>query len=99
MRDSDAMGRIGGEEFSVFLPNTDVAGAMVLAESIRQAIESLMPSIGEGQLRITASIGVARNHHSDQTMLEIQKLADQAMYRAKAAGRNRVSSVDDSATA
>lgn len=95
MRASDAMGRIGGEEFSVFLPNTDVAGATVLAETIRKSIENLMPSIGDRELKITASIGVARNHHSDQSMLEIQKLADQAMYRAKAAGRNRVSAVDD----
>ncbi len=99
LRDSDAMGRIGGEEFSVFLPNTDAAGATVLAESIRKAIETLMPSTGAQQLSITASIGVARNHHSDQTMLEIQKLADQAMYRAKAAGRNRVSAVDEPAAA
>ena len=58
-----------------------------------------MPAIGDLQLKVTASIGVARNRHSEQTMLEIQKLADQAMYRAKAAGRNRVSSVDDEATA
>ena len=96
LRASDAMGRIGGEEFSVFLPNTDVTGATALAETIRTSIENLMPLIGDLQLKITASIGVARNHHSDQTMLEIQKLADQAMYRAKAAGRNRVSSVDAS---
>jgi diguanylate cyclase (GGDEF)-like protein len=93
LRTSDALGRVGGEEFSVFLPNTDTDGALALAESLRQNIEALMPSTGEQTLKITASIGVARNSHNEHTMLDIQKLADQAMYRAKAAGRNRVSSV------
>ncbi len=95
LRASDALGRIGGEEFCIFLPNTDMAGAKHLAEGIRAAIERLMPSIGDRQLKVTASIGVARNQHSEQTMKEIQQQADQAMYRAKAGGRNRVSSFDD----
>lgn len=95
LRASDALGRVGGEEFSVFLPNTNADGAVALAEAIRRNIEMLMPSTGEQILKITASIGVARNSHSEQTMLDIQKQADQAMYRAKAAGRNRVSSIDE----
>lgn len=94
LRASDVMGRIGGEEFSAFLPNTDDQSAIELAEKLRKAIEGLMPSIGNETIRVTASIGVARNQHSEQTMLEIQKLADQAMYRAKSAGRNRVSAVE-----
>ncbi len=95
LRASDALGRIGGEEFCIFLPNTDMEGAKHLAEGIRTAIEALMPSIGDRQLKITASIGVARNQHSEQTMKEIQQQADQAMYRAKAGGRNRVSAFDE----
>ena len=95
LRASDSLGRIGGEEFSIFLPNTDIAGAAHLAEGMRAAIEHLMPSIGERKLKITASIGVARNQHRDQTMKDIQQQADQAMYRAKAGGRNRVSSFED----
>lgn len=98
LRKSDALGRIGGEEFSIFLPNTDIEGALNLAENIRTAIEALMPSTGEKPLKITASIGVARNQHSDQTMLEIQQQADQAMYYAKRKGRNRVSSFDGDKT-
>ncbi|MEO0317520.1 MAG: hypothetical protein RL404_1197, partial [Pseudomonadota bacterium] len=94
LRESDALGRIGGEEFSIFLPNTDRDGAVRLAEGIRSSIECLMPCIGERTLKVTASIGVARNQHSEQTMKEIQQQADQAMYRAKAGGRNRVSSFD-----
>ncbi len=99
LRKSDALGRIGGEEFSIFLPNTDIAGAVKLAEDIRAEIEKLIPLIDEKRLTITASIGVARNQHSEQSMLEIQQQADQAMYRAKAKGRNRVSSFDNDETA
>ena len=95
IRNSDALGRIGGEEFSIFLPNTNMKGATDLAEHFRMSIEALMPDVGSGQRKITASIGVARNQHSDQLMLDIQRQADQAMYKAKAGGRNRVSSFDD----
>ena len=94
IRRSDALGRIGGEEFSIFLPNTSFHDALGLAEHIRASIASIALSIGDGQRKITASIGVARNEHSEQTMLEIQQQADLAMYRAKAGGRNRVSSLE-----
>lgn len=91
LRQSDLVGRIGGEEFSVFLPHTDMAGARQLAESIRLSIEQLMPDIGSSRLRMTASIGVADNASGLQTMMVIQQCADAAMYVAKAGGRNRVS--------
>jgi diguanylate cyclase (GGDEF)-like protein len=91
LRKVDALGRIGGEEFSVFLPNIQPEQALALAESIRVNIEALMPDIGTKQLRITASIGIAHNRGHEQRMQEIQKEADQAMYQAKAMGRNRVS--------
>ena len=84
-------GRIGGEEFSVFLPNTDANGAEKLAESLRQAIESARPEVDGVNLTITASIGVAVKTFQDQTMQVIQQLADVAMYEAKKGGRNRVS--------
>jgi diguanylate cyclase (GGDEF)-like protein len=91
IRESDLLGRIGGEEFSIFLPETSLDGAAQLAEHIRAAIENLRPRIGERCLRITASIGVAQNQQNDQSMLAIQQQADQAMYIAKSQGRNRVS--------
>lgn len=94
VRQSDAVGRIGGEEFSVFLPNTTLSGAFTLAESIRLKIESLKLSIDQQELKITASIGVASNQHSEQSILEIQRMADQAMYLAKSRGRNRVSTLE-----
>jgi diguanylate cyclase (GGDEF)-like protein len=90
-RRDDALGRIGGEEFSIFLPDITPEQALTLAEVMRIKIEALMPSIGAQTLRITASIGVAHNRGHSQTMQEIQKEADQAMYHAKSMGRNRVS--------
>jgi diguanylate cyclase (GGDEF)-like protein len=91
VRSSDEVGRIGGEEFSIFLPNTDRNGAYQLAETIRQAIESLMPDTGLQRIRVTASIGVADSAASQLTMRAIQQNADSAMYEAKTGGRNRVS--------
>lgn len=93
IRASDILGRVGGEEFSVFLPNANADGAFKAAESVRKAIEALSVEIAPGRsLKITASIGVAVHQQPDQTMQEIQSRADLAMYSAKKSGRNRVSS-------
>lgn len=93
VRQSDVVGRVGGEEFSVFLPDTGQDGAIVLAENLRRAIELLKPKSGGIDLKITASIGVAQSGGGIQTLQEVQKLADQAMYMAKQQGRNRVSTL------
>lgn len=93
-RDCDALGRIGGEEFSLFLPNTDLNGAEVVAEKLRAAIEGLTPTAGDIRLNVTASIGVARNQPEHRSIADIQRLADQAMYLAKQQGRNRVTCFD-----
>ncbi len=92
-RQSDVVGRIGGEEFCIFLPDTSLEGALHLGENIRLGIESLMPVIGVQCLRVTASIGVAQNHVGQQSISDIQGEADKAMYQAKAAGRNRVTAL------
>jgi diguanylate cyclase (GGDEF)-like protein len=94
VRHSDALGRIGGEEFSIFLPDTGLEGAVTLGESLRRAVEELCPQIDGKPLRITASIGVAVDRDSGRSMFEIQQEADQAMYRAKQGGRNRVTSFE-----
>jgi diguanylate cyclase (GGDEF)-like protein len=91
VRRSDIVGRIGGEEFSVFLPNTQVQGAQQLAETLRLAIESIHIEVDGVRLKITASIGVAVKRYEQETMQAIQQHADQAMYEAKRGGRNRVS--------
>lgn len=98
IRASDLLGRVGGEEFSVFLPETDLESGAAVAEKIRRAIESLEIVIASGQpLKISASIGVARGQHHGQTLKEIQQQADAAMYEAKKSGRNRVSCFEGSA--
>jgi diguanylate cyclase (GGDEF)-like protein len=95
VRRSDVLGRIGGEEFSVFLPDTDLHGAHRLAEHVRVAIEACQPEVDGVRLKITASIGVAVRTSAQQSMQAIQQHADEAMYQAKRAGRNRVSIFDD----
>ncbi len=93
LRRSDLLRRIGGEEFSVLLPDTALPGALQVAEHLRQAVEQCRPTIGEHVLSITASIGVASRSPGLHSLHELQQRADQAMYEAKKAGRNRVSTL------
>ena len=92
IRLSDALGRIGGEEFSIFLPDTGLDNALTVGETLRRGLEELLPQIEGKPLKVTASIGVAVDVSSCRSMLEIQQEADQAMYKAKQGGRNRVTS-------
>ena len=94
LRRSDLLGRIGGEEFSVFLPDTPLAGALQVAENLRHAVQQCQPRVSTATLSITASIGVASRNGGQQSMQAIQQRADEAMYAAKKAGRNRVSTLE-----
>lgn len=89
-RPADLAARYGGEEFQVVLPETDAPGARLIAERIRAAVEAL-PALGQSGSTITVSIGIAlyteKTQHDLSTVLG---LADEALYRAKAMGRNRV---------
>ena len=96
LRRSDLLGRIGGEEFSVFLPDTDLDGARQVAENLRLAVQACQLEVDGSPLSITASIGVAVRTRSTQTLQALQQQADEAMYEAKKAGRNRVSTLDTS---
>lgn len=92
LRKTDVLGRVGGEEFVAFLPGADSAKATLVAETLRQAIEGLKFNTLKGAtLQVTASIGVAADHMMGLSHADLQRQADQAMYRAKAEGRNRVS--------
>jgi diguanylate cyclase (GGDEF)-like protein len=84
-RKVDAVCRIGGEEFVVVLNDTDLERAVELAEKLRQRLEETLLS----DLPVTASFGVAANR-DDDTVRSLLSRADQALYRAKEAGRNRV---------
>jgi len=87
MRDTDRLARLGGDEFVVLVDGgVDPA---VVAERLRKAVQRPMV-IGEHELVVTASIGFAVNSASDLTADELLRDADAAMYRAKAAGRDRV---------
>ena len=90
-RETDFVARFGGEEFVLLLPNTSLDNAFLVAENIRQAIEKLRVKQAKTGIvigSITASFGVAV-HRFDETASEILDRCDQAMYRAKNAGRNR----------
>jgi len=89
-RDVDLAARMGGEEFSLLLPETDIAGARIVAERLREHIAGAAHRSPAGQVfRVTASLGVAtaRPGASGEALLQA---ADEALYRAKDAGRNRV---------
>jgi diguanylate cyclase (GGDEF)-like protein/PAS domain S-box-containing protein len=90
-RQIDVVARVGGEEFAVLLPSSNLAGAMVVAERLRQLIAS-QPAICEGvTIPYTVSAGIAAIDEGETVDLDtLIKRADQALYAAKANGRNRV---------
>lgn len=91
VREIDVVARYGGDEFTVVLPQTDPQGARVIAERIRQAIESQVFMQKEGlEIRLTASLGVSTFPDPCASPEELIQGADQAMYRVKGAGRNGV---------
>ncbi|MDO8178766.1 MAG: GGDEF domain-containing protein [Undibacterium sp.] len=89
LRTTDFFGRFGGEEFVIALINTPMEGAMVIAERVRQQIESLtFPEI-DANFRVTISIGVAEHVRRIEPAHTL-KQADDALYRAKESGRNTI---------
>jgi diguanylate cyclase (GGDEF)-like protein len=92
-RQSDVLGRYGGEEFLLVLPETEPAGALAIAERLRAALETLRVEWSGFTLAVTASFGVATLWPTGGTPIQpdvLVRRADEALYRAKAAGRNRV---------
>lgn len=87
LRQVDMVGRWGGEEFLVVLPETDLAGARTVGERLRKAVESL-PSFPDGPPSVTCSVGLAVFDGDANTASFVDR-ADQALYRAKRSGRNR----------
>lgn len=91
VRSSDLVGRQGGEEFVAVLPNTDEAGALVVAESIRSATAQLsIAAPDRTMITLTVSIGVAVAPDAGETFGALLRHADEALYIAKDAGRNQV---------
>ncbi|MBW8191043.1 GGDEF domain-containing protein [Neiella marina] len=90
VRAQDVLGRVGGEEFLVLLPATSRKQAGVIAERLRQAIEQMNATDIVEDLAITTSIGVAQMNSHYETLSQLTTRADNALYAAKASGRNRV---------
>lgn len=89
-RATDAVARYGGEEFAVILPGASQSDAKQVAESIRQALESLLIPAGSQTISLTASLGgVSLIPSQEGSARDFIKLADDALYRAKHEGRNR----------
>ncbi len=89
MRDCDLAARWGGEEFLLLLPQTDIPGASVLLERIRQAIAAAGLGCGPPSTPVTATIGAAEIRPGDR-LDDVIRRADEALYAGKAQGRNRV---------
>jgi diguanylate cyclase (GGDEF)-like protein len=95
IRGADVAARYGGEEFLAYLPETDGAGAMQVAERIRGNVES-NPFTLDGQTsRVTISTGIALFPAHGRALRELVARADRALYRAKEEGRNRICLEDD----
>ncbi|WP_162457133.1 GGDEF domain-containing protein [Pseudoxanthomonas kalamensis] len=90
VRGEDAAARIGGEEFAVLLPECDAGAAYGFAERLREAIEVTEFRLDEQPHRITVSAGIATLTAERGTCSRMMAAADQALYRAKHQGRNRV---------
>jgi diguanylate cyclase (GGDEF)-like protein len=91
VRKSDILGRVGGEEFAAALTEIDMPGALQTAERLCREVAAEPFEVGDDSLTVTVSVGVAARRAQDTDPGELLRLADRALYAAKAAGRNRVS--------
>ena len=94
-RAADVVGRLGGEEFAVVMPETDHAEAMNALERFRQTVESAVIPYEGSPLSVTVSCGLALLTPADDALDGLFKKADEALYRAKREGRNRVAAYAD----
>jgi diguanylate cyclase (GGDEF)-like protein len=89
LRAEDVLARVGGDEFVALLPSTDAAGARVVAERLRDALHRAAAGRDGGDAAAPMSVGVAQ-FRADDDLASLMQRADQAMYRAKRAGGDRV---------
>ena len=91
LRSYDILGRIGGEEFIIFLPNTNLENASMIAERIRTRVEAHVFEVGLALIKFTTSIGVSDFIPENATLDSVIPFADQALFQSKQEGRNKVS--------
>ena len=89
-RMSDIVGRFGGEEFAILLPEVSLENAYAAADRLRRAIAGRTVTVEDGTISVTASIGVTITHEGLDGITELTKEADLALYDAKRGGRDRV---------
>ena len=92
VKGNDLVARMGGEEFAILLPGRSAAEARSIAESIRKSIPELLPQRLDLEMPVTASFGVAELAETDE-LADLSRRSDQALYEAKATGRDRISIV------
>lgn len=90
IRQVDFIGRLGGEEFAIGLPETALSGAESAAERLRLAVETALVPMDGGTVRFTISLGVTQLLDTGEDSEALLKRVDQALYEAKSRGRNRV---------
>jgi diguanylate cyclase (GGDEF)-like protein len=90
LRPCDLFARIGGEEFAILLPGSDHENSLLAAERVREAVAAALIEVGGLRIPVTVSLGVSALAEEDEDIALAVSRADQALYRAKAAGRNRV---------
>jgi diguanylate cyclase (GGDEF)-like protein/PAS domain S-box-containing protein len=90
LRTTDMCGRLGGEEFIGLLPETPVDQAYPVAERLRETLAETPVATPTGEIRFTVSIGIATAIADDKSIDDLIRVADEAMYEAKATGRNKV---------
>lgn len=90
IRDDDLLIRYGGEEFLVLLPKTDAEKACEVGERMRRRLEDEAIPVGDEEMPIRISVGVAEHRRGDEDGAELVRRADEALYEAKRRGRNRV---------
>jgi len=90
LRLSDIIGRIGGEEFAVILPETEINAAIMIGERLIKGVESLDINHKDCKIKITISIGASPSTKEDMSGDDVLQRSDAALYRAKESGRNRI---------
>ena len=98
LRPGDVFGRLGGEEFAVVLPWSSIEPASIRADRIRTGFAEASRKLGDSHINTTVSGGVSASASGEATLSELLADADVALYRAKAAGRNRIKRADQPAT-
>jgi diguanylate cyclase len=88
-RKTDFVGRYGGEEFAVLLPNTDAAGALFFCETVRKKIAEIKVKTHTTTISVTMSFGISQANTSDKQVSDWLHRSDEALYKAKESGRNQ----------